>query len=96
VREKIALIRGGSGTLVGTATLTDCLGPFTFDDLAPRRGMHGVAPEQLRGFTEKYRNRAFAWVLEDVRTLLKPVPYQHPSGAVIWVSLDNRLVIDLA
>ena len=33
--------------------------------------------------------RAFAWVLSDVKPLAKSVPYDHPSGAVIWVTLAD-------
>jgi hypothetical protein len=32
----------------------------------------------------------FAWVLANPRLLNAPVPYEHPSGAVIWVTLDDR------
>jgi len=28
------------------------------------------------------------WVLANARPLVKPVPYSHPSGAVIWVNLE--------
>lgn len=89
VREKIALIRGGSGTIVGTVTLADCLGPFTFDELPAHRDKHCVPDGPLAEFREKYKNRAFAWVMRDVVALPEPVPYDHPSGAVIWVTLPE-------
>jgi hypothetical protein len=31
----------------------------------------------------------FAWVLANARRFKTPVPYRHPSGAVIWVALDE-------
>ncbi len=37
-----------------------------------------------------YRN-TYAWVLEKLQYLKKPVPYKHPSGAIIWVKLDRRV-----
>jgi hypothetical protein len=33
-----------------------------------------------------YRN-TYAWVMDKAQQLPKPVPYHHPSGAVIWVNL---------
>ena len=35
--------------------------------------------------------QTYAWVLEKPRILKRPVPYQHPSGAVIWVRLDDKV-----
>jgi hypothetical protein len=34
--------------------------------------------------------QTYAWVLEKPRILKRPVPYQHPSGAVIWARLDDK------
>lgn len=34
-----------------------------------------------------YGDHTYAWVLRDARRLEKPVRYDHPQGAVIWVSL---------
>jgi hypothetical protein len=31
--------------------------------------------------------RTFGWVLQTAHRLKQPVPYSHPSGAVIWVNL---------
>ena len=33
----------------------------------------------------------YAWVLDQVRRLPKPVPYEHPRGAVIWVTLPDTI-----
>jgi hypothetical protein len=35
-----------------------------------------------------YYRQTYAWVLEKPVTLKRPVPYQHPSGAIIWVKLE--------
>ncbi len=47
VREQIALIRGGSGTIVGTAKLVDCRGPLTLEQLAGHEDKHAVPPPVL-------------------------------------------------
>lgn len=91
VRERIALIRGGSGTVVGCADLVGCEGPFNFEALRSHRSKHAVPDEPLRAFVEKYKGRAFAWVLQSVRSFSPTFPYRHPSGAVIWVTLDPEL-----
>lgn len=35
-----------------------------------------------------YYRQTYAWVVENPRRLARPVEYQHPSGAVIWVRLE--------
>ena len=35
-----------------------------------------------------YYRQTFAWVVKNARRLERPIPYKHPSGAVIWVRLD--------
>ena len=34
-----------------------------------------------------YYRQTYAWVMAKPRYLKRPVPYQHPPGAVIWVRL---------
>jgi hypothetical protein len=29
----------------------------------------------------------YAWVLKGAKRFRKPIPYEHPSGPVIWVTL---------
>lgn len=47
-------------------------------------------PEHMiqSGEVEKWR---FPWVLEDPVSFIDPVPYEHPSGAVIWVQLAKAV-----
>jgi hypothetical protein len=35
--------------------------------------------------------QTYAWVMGKPRYLKHAVPYQHPSGAVIWVRLDAKV-----
>ena len=84
IRGLIGIIAGGTGTIVGMATLVDCLGPL---DLGPyqaawrQRGADAPSHDPLPYPT------TYAWVLADARRATPGVPYAHPSGAVIWVSL---------
>ncbi len=80
-RGRIALVRKGSGTLVGLATIKDVLGPFDDARIEETFERHKV-PTHAIG---KWR---YAWVLGDVIKLPHPIPYVHKPGAVIFVNLD--------
>lgn len=88
VRERVGLIRQGSGIIVGaTAIVTGCLPRLdTLTELAETFPFHRIAPaKQQDAFARKW---TVPWVLSDVRTLRDPVAYQHRRGAVRWVTLD--------
>ena len=85
-RGEIALIESGSGTVVGLTTLVDVVGPLSKAELLRSVSKHCVKPSDIRGRT-RY-DKTYAWVLEGSRPLRRPVPYTHPSGAVIWVNLS--------
>jgi hypothetical protein len=88
VRETIGLVPSGSGTVIGVCDLVDCVGPLTADEFRRNGKKAGMRPSEAElGW---YR-QTYAWVLEKPRILNRPIPYQHPSGAVIWVRLDGRV-----
>ena len=85
-REKIAVIRKRSGTVVGWADLVDCIGPLTRDEMIANLDRHqGTRDRVERGEFDKW---PYAWVLRDVVKLAQPVRYNHPLGAVKWVTLE--------
>jgi len=86
IRETIGLIESGSGTVVGLCDLMDCRGPLTAAEFRQNARKAGMAPAAatLGGYAKTY-----AWVLANARRLKTPVPYNHPSGAIIWVALDE-------
>ena len=88
VRGRIALIRGGSGLVVGTCRLVGCVGPLTSKEMEVNADRHRIPSERLAG-TVPYE-RTFAWVIEEANPLPEPLPYNHPSGAVIWVRLSEQ------
>jgi hypothetical protein len=93
-RGRVALVRKGSGLIVGTVDLTDSIGPFTTAEMLDSTDRHGIEPARiLSGLIDKWKH---AWVLSNVITLQRPVSYQHPAGAVIWVSLTDSVRADLA
>lgn len=94
IRGRIALIRAGSGQVVGTACLSDCLSSLDANAMARFEDRHaipvgGQADALARGWT-------VPWVLTDVRCLPQPVPYVHPFGAVTWVELSPSVVDAMA
>ena len=86
-RDRIALIRKGSGAVVGVADLVDSIGPL--DDIAWRA--HQERHQIPLSKQAETRSWDHAWVLESVRPLTRPVPYSHPNGAVVWVRLSEEV-----
>jgi hypothetical protein len=85
VQGQIGLIASRSGTVIGVCDLVECVGPLTADKFRKNAEKAGMRPSEA---TLGYYRQTYAWVLEKPRMLKRPVPYQHPSGAVIWVKLD--------
>jgi hypothetical protein len=86
IRETIGLIESGSGTIVGVCELKDCVGPLTLAELERNARRARIS---ANGRNLPYK-RTHAWVLANARRLRKPVSYEHPSGAIIWVQLDEK------
>jgi hypothetical protein len=84
VRGRIALIRKGSGTVVGVADLIGTLSKLSRAELRANVDKH-CAPKNHIGDDFKHNT---AWVLERAQPLPRAVPYRHPRGAIIWVNLD--------
>lgn len=87
-RGEIALIRKGSGCVVGIAELTGCLPPL--DEAAMRETfhLHRVPSHKIGDVLDK--GWRVPWVLSNVRRLESPVPYVHRSGAVVTIDLDAQ------
>lgn len=87
-RGRIALIRSGSGLIVGVCDLVDSKGPLSKEELLQNIDKHLIPVSEIeRGL--RYEE-PYAWVLENARALDPPIAYQHPPGAVIWVNLSSH------
>ena len=84
VRGTIALIRSGSGLIVGTCELIDVVGPLTLRQLRKNAYKTGETASQWR---YKPYQKTYAWVLRRAARFRVSRPYKHPSGAVVWVKL---------
>jgi hypothetical protein len=89
IRGSIALIRAGSGLVVGTCDLVDVVGPLSVEELLKNADQAALDPGQISELIT-YES-PYAWVVRNARWLPEPVAYSHPSGAVIWVNLEGRL-----
>ncbi|WP_210213603.1 DUF4357 domain-containing protein [Mesorhizobium sp. M2A.F.Ca.ET.039.01.1.1] len=89
IRGPIALIRKGSGLIVGVVDIVDCLPTLDESEYARHENSHHIPPSrQLRARLDGW---SVPWVFTNVRQLLQPVPYRHPNGAVIWVNLQPAI-----
>ena len=87
-RGEIGLIQKGSGKIFGTCKLIDVLGPLTKQDLKANLDKHQIPEGELIDVIARYK-KPYAWVINLVRRLETPIPYEHPRGAVRWVNVDN-------
>jgi hypothetical protein len=94
IRGEIALIRKGSGLVVGTANVVDSRPPIaTRADYAAAEQKHRIPPaRQERAFTDGWRT---PWVLANAQPLQQAVRYKHPSGAVVWVNLEPDIAAQI-
>ncbi len=90
IRGTIALIKSGSGTVVGLCDLKDVIGPLSLNKLRRSQPFHAIPSNMIKNKLP-YPN-TYAWVLDNTICLRKPVSYRHPRGAVIWVNLPNTVV----
>ena len=88
IRGPIALIRSGSGQIVGTCKIVDVRGPLTRAEFLRNARKIGLRPSEI-GRSLPYA-RTYAWVLKDARRLRTPLPYKHPSGAIGWVRFRSH------
>lgn len=87
LRGRIALIRKGTGEVVGVAELVDSIGPLDAIACRAHRDKHGI-PSSKDDALLRWNH---AWVLNDAKPLLRPVAYDHPNGADIWVNLADSV-----
>ena len=77
--------------MVGTCELVEVIGPLRLEMIKKSaRSKMNESPTDC----EDYQG-SFAWVLGDVRRLVHPVVYKHPSGAVTWVRLDDETAAEV-
>ena len=79
----IGLIEAGSGLIVGHASLIGCV---SMDGQSWRDTLDKHCIEDSRIWTGNWQT---AWQLNAPLRFTKPIPYEHPRGAVVWVNIEN-------
>lgn len=88
-RGQIALIRSGSGLIIGVCEIVGVIGPLSKGKMLENFSKHRIPPHNLKhGLPYE---KTYAWVLKNVKPLKEPIPYKHPLGAVIWVILTSAI-----
>ncbi|WP_275787439.1 ASCH domain-containing protein [Pararhizobium gei] len=88
-RGWFGLIWKGMGSIYGVARLVDVGSKLEPDAMVAAFEHHQIPEELIRsGGVAKWNT---PWKLAEVIRLPKPVRYRHPSGAVTWVNLDDKV-----
>ena len=85
IRGEIWLIRSGSGTILGSVELIDCM-ELDFETYKKAFRHHGINSAEIEALPYK---KTYAWVLKNPVTFVEPIKYHHPNGAIIWVDLKK-------
>lgn len=89
VRGEIALIRQGTGLVVGTARLIDSRPPLSRENYMDYCDKHSIPVSMLdEVITNKW---VYPWVLADVRRLPRSVPYRH-RGGVTFLTIEQSVL----
>ena len=88
IRGEIALIKGGSGLIVGKCNIVDVIGPISTDELKLNLDKHCVPIECFEKIFGGYK-KIYAWVLDNAQEYDDHIPYEHPKGAIIWVNINE-------
>lgn len=87
-RGPIALIKKGSGHVVGTANIDGVGERLTPENFGQFFEQHRFPIEATRGGNFRWW---VPWHLSCIVRLENPIPYDHPSGAVTWVNLSEKV-----
>ncbi len=85
IRGRIYLIKSGTGKIYGEVDLVDSI-PIDLNLMQGNQNKHNLTFEQWMNM--KYK-KPHAWVLENPVKYLKPKPYEHKQGAIIWVNIQD-------
>lgn len=97
VGQRICIAESGSQVLVGEVVIQKCL-------LVAVRDQYGILQDvdgspSLASLSVLHRvfdltaipyQKVYAWYVTDCSAYDTPVPYKHPSGAVIWMNLKQN------
>lgn len=94
IRGPVCIVRQESGIVMGVARLIDSPPPLTRENYMVHRDKHSIPESMLDDVLTN--GWIYPWVFADVQKLREPVPYQHKSGAVTFVSLEPDVIKAIA
>lgn len=86
-RGRVGIAKSGTGLIFGSVEIVGSI-PVTLDELVTSPNLPDSEHEMFRHGRMKYL-RPHAWVLRDAILFDDPIPFSHPHGAVIWVTLSK-------
>lgn len=86
IRGRVFIAYSGTGMIFGSVELSDTI-PVDVETLLMNTDKHKLDHEQIADWNIKPTSHA--WVMTDSIKFEKPIPYDHPQGAVIWVTLPD-------
>jgi len=91
VGQEIYIAKAGTKTLIGRVTIEKCV-QLTIDDYLKLQDKH-LAHLRLSEYNLQalFNNKKlYGWYLKDAVQFDKPIPYDHPQGAQMWVIIPEK------
>lgn len=82
IRGKIYLIQSGTKHIYGECDLIDSKN-LSLSEYQNNSNKHGIT-QNIESLP--YKN-TYAWILSNAIKYQRPIPYNHPVGAIIWVNI---------
>lgn len=82
-RGELFILSGGK--IIGKGNLTDVYGPFSAQGLSRYFKKHKANNGDLLKYSKG--KKLFIWDIFGAK--IKPIHYEHPKGAVVWVKLTD-------
>lgn len=86
VRGTIGLIKAGTGFIQGSVELNDSL-----DAIPEKEYYQHIGKHHIRRLPDAAQKWEYPWVMKNPIRFEEPIPYSHPSGAVIWVRMPAAI-----
>ena len=86
VGQEIYIAKAGTKTLIGRVTIEKCV-QLTVADYINLQGKHLARELYKNSFNNK---KIYGWYLKDAVQFDKPIPYNHPQGAQMWVIIPEK------
>lgn len=86
-RGRVLLAKGGTKTIIGEVEIVNCIELDVVDFIYHEN--HHKIPKEKHGNKLPYE-RTYAWIFKNAIMYKKPIPYNHPAGAIIWINLPAK------